>query len=163
MVSSSDGASTAQPTTNSKRDHAGLHHLIVLSIPHTGNRSLQAELNCERHMHTFVRSFPDWPMYRAFLKHADIATPLRDPRETWQSWVKRWVTKQGEVSLDLFEEQWYYLAQFDDEYDITYYPVESLRNCVGHIEAPGIDYDRFHQPNWTAIYKVYETIQRHVT
>jgi hypothetical protein len=95
-------------------------------------------------------------MYRTILKHSDIHTPLRDPRETWKSWVKRWVTKQGEVSLDLFEEQWYHLSAFHDEYPITYHPIESLQNRVGHIEvAESIDYDKYSQPDWDKIYKVY--------
>ena len=109
------------------------------------------------HIHTYARELPDWPHWRSILGTKSIITPLREPKETWKSWVNRWNLKRGEVELYLFEEQWKHLEAYFKEYVITFIPVELLGQRVGHIDAPDTDYfcpATYEQPDWDYIYSL---------
>jgi len=97
------------------------HHQIprtVLSIPHSGTRSLCEMLDCE-HVHTFV----PWSRIDAEIEDDVVITPLRDPKKLWQSWLNRFNTVH-KIDLDRFEGAWRNLELADKVYDIWYVPVD---------------------------------------
>jgi len=93
---------------------------IVLSIPHTGTRTLMEAFGWP-HFHVYGRIHPE---FVGFARDTVLACPLREPRAVWQSWVKRWETDTGAVDLGLFIHQWEFLEEFDKEYDIFYIPLD---------------------------------------
>ena len=129
---------------------------VVLSIPHTGTRSVMELFDCG-HVHTYVRTLPSFSEYWPILQNSFVIVPLRNPRHTWESWVKRWNSKQGEVPLHLYQEQWEHLQWFNKRLRLWYIPVEILPTVSGHI-SDGVDdyYDpaKYDQPDWDMIYNL---------
>ena len=93
--------------------------VTVVSIPHSGTRSVMSALNCAYH-HVHEREDPNWQGFTERL----LVCPLREPKAVWRSWVKRWNAKKGEVALHLFEKQYRHLEALDAEYDFFYLPVD---------------------------------------
>jgi hypothetical protein len=143
-----------------------MRELIVLSIPHTGTRALCAKYNCE-FIHTYVSEFPTRiaAEYYQLLNERKILVPLRDPRETWKSWVNRIEEDRGPAPLRLFEPQWYYIDAFYSRvFDLEYHPVVPQEQATGHV-APSTEYDYFNpgvypQPDWDRIYNM-EFVKQH--
>lgn len=129
---------------------------IVLSIPHTGTRTLTELFDCG-FMHTFVRTYNDYPLYKVILKRSFVISPLRDPRKVWESWVNRWEAQKGDAPLEYFSQQWGLLSMFADELPIFFFPVDKLLpDKVGHVEGDHPYYDPaiYPQPNWNYIYSL---------
>ena len=93
---------------------------VVLSMQHSGTRTLCNLLNCG-HFHTFAIEHPE---VEDFPENIFIACPLRNPREMWASWAKRWEIGITAVDLGLFKAEFEYLSIFDDMYDIHYIPID---------------------------------------
>jgi len=118
---------------------------LILSIPHSGTRAMMALVGCP-HAHVYIREIPEWIGFT----DEYLICPLRDPKAVWRSWVKRWNTGQGAVSLDLFQPQWEHLEALDKEYDIVYIPM--MGDGEGHIDGP-IETDHA-EPDWDYIYSL---------
>jgi len=91
---------------------------VVLSVPHSGTRSLRLALDCLS-FHTYVSV----DRLEQDLKDAVVVSPLRDPYRIWDSWVKRLGTPD-EVPQKHFERSWAKLAMLDHIYDIVYIPLD---------------------------------------
>ena len=136
----------------------------VVSIPHSGTRSMMQALGCGYH-HMFIRENQYWQGF----KEKILVCPLRDPKEVWKSWVKRDNAKRGAVSLDLFEKQYQHLKNMDAEYDLFYIPVDRTNfdlleelservgfhvslSKIGSMDAPTeTDHE---EPDWDYIYNL---------
>jgi hypothetical protein len=84
-----------------------------------GTRTVIDAIGCS-HSHVFVREIEDWEGFAESL----LICPLKDPLDTWRSWVKRVNIGYGAVDLDLFQKQFHHLEALDKEYDFFYLPVD---------------------------------------
>jgi hypothetical protein len=136
----------------------------IVSIPHMGTRAAIDALGC-KHSHVFVRELDDWKGFTEPL----LICPLRDPLNTWRSWVKRVNVGHGAVDLDLFQKQFHHLEALDKEYDFFYLPVDrpnfdlldelsdrlGILVRLGKIGNMNASFKTDHpEPNWEYIYNL---------
>ena len=114
---------------------------VVLSVPHTGTRTLREILGCFS-KHTFVNN----ERLAMDLVGAVVVTPLRDPREVWKSWLVRQGTIH-QVDLHQFEKTWRRLEELDKLYSIIYVPLDRPERDMQFAKVERAVGEEF-SPNW---------------
>jgi len=111
--------------------------MIVVSVPHTGTRTLRGLLGAPG-WHVFGEDF------EKMVEGKRLIAPLRDPTEVWASFCRRRGTGHA-VALSRYDESWMALAGWDAVYDITYVPVDipGVRDDImAELGVENIDWDR---------------------
>ena len=112
-----------------KRSRYGL-----ITVPHTGTRTLKAALDC---FHIHAHSMPS-SVHRV-CDNKIVVSPLRDPKDVWESWKIRFGTVRQADAIGAFDEAWRALAQWDKVYDITYVPLDIPELRDKQLESIGAD------------------------
>jgi len=127
---------------------------LVVSIRHTGTHTLQAILGCHKvHMHQHPEKYPG-------IEDRVIFVPLREPKEVWKSWAKRFPDndpehyKNNQVQFLL---EWRRLAQFDAWFHPKYIAIDVLYEGtlrLGASEPSDSDASRIEEYPWILAFDV---------
>ena len=97
----------------------------ILSVPHTGSRTLQSILDCG-YVHTYSkgRNAPaQAELVRSSVEGKQIVTPLRDPETAWRSWTNRHNPDSPNPAKH-FRRAWELLEMYAQEYELHFIPVD---------------------------------------
>lgn len=98
---------------------------MILSVPHTGTRSLIAITGYD-YLHSYEYMTPQDVINR----NGDgvLCAPLRDPREVWKTWYQRYSGRTYLMDPDhpkSMESAWRGMAALDRRFDIVFVPVDA--------------------------------------
>jgi len=97
-------------------------NIFLTSIPHTGSHSLQHLLNLQNFIHIHDENINE------HLMKADlIVAPLRNPRNVWLSWVRRFNKSPNEYVKRgaLFLHCWERMNHYSTCYQIHFLPMDT--------------------------------------
>ena len=86
---------------------------IIVSIPHTGTRFLQARLGVEKSVHTISK----WDSLYNQVKDKQIIAPLRSPPVVWKSWARR---KKAPFPYAEFFSAWHNMHALDLLFEVDF-------------------------------------------
>ena len=89
---------------------------IIVAIPHTGTRFLKERLGLD-HVHTGY----EWTYIMQKIKGKHLIAPLRDPIDTWMSFVRR-----DETNVVRFIAAWYCMHTLDMMRNMEGNPIEYI-------------------------------------
>lgn len=83
---------------------------VIVSIPFSGTRYLRQALSIPKCVHTYV---PPNRLMEYIGGATRFVVPLRDPKENWKSWARRWPEgKPWDKRIAEFERAWMGMAWF---------------------------------------------------
>ena len=100
---------------------------LVVSIPHTGTRFIQARLDIREFVHTHKR----WDLLYEQVKDRKIIAPLRNPNDVWVSTARRQNPETKPFPYARFFGAWNIMHTLDMLFDVDFI-------CVDKREDPRI-------------------------
>ncbi len=97
----------------------------ILSVPHTGSRTLHSVLNCP-YVHTHSKGRDPGAqeeLVRRVIEGKQIVTPLRDPEDVWRSWTNRHNPDTPNPAKH-FKRAWELLETYAQEYDLHFITID---------------------------------------